>query len=175
MVRNRRFGAQYPGAARALAVLALLLATPVTAFFVLRGQPRAKAETLSPEPKAAPVRAAAGTNPARKVIAYYFHVTVRCVTCRTIESYSREAIEQGFGRELKDGTIEWRPVNVQQPENRHFIRDYQLFTRSLVLVRLRDGKQVEWRNLEKVWDLVGRRGEFLKYVQSNVKLYLGGG
>ena len=22
-----------------------------------------------------------------KVIAYYFHVTVRCVTCRTIESY----------------------------------------------------------------------------------------
>ena len=175
MLRNRRFSTQYPRAARALPVLALLLGASVTAFFVLPGQPRAQAETVSPEASATPVRAVAGTSPARKVIAYYFHVTVRCVTCRAIESYSREAIEQGFGRELKDGAVEWRPVNVQQPENRHFIRDYQLFTRSLVLVRVRDGKQVEWRNLEKVWDLVGRKGEFLKYVQSNVKLYLGGG
>jgi hypothetical protein len=39
-------------------------------------------------------------------------------------------------------------------------------------VKVRDGKQVEWRNLEKVWDLVGDKADFVKYVQTNVKDYL---
>jgi hypothetical protein len=108
-----------------------------------------------------------------KVIAYYFHVTVRCITCRTIESYSKEAIDRGFPEQLKKGVIEWRPVNVQLLENRHFIQDYRLFTRSLVLVKVKDGKQVEWRNLEKVWDLVGNKEAFLRYVRANVTNYLG--
>ena len=108
-----------------------------------------------------------------KMIAYYFHVTVRCITCRTIESYSMEAIDRGFPEELKKGVIEWRPVNVQLVENRHFIQDYRLFTRSLVLVKVKDGKQVEWRNLEKVWELVGDKEAFLRYVRANVTTYLG--
>jgi len=113
--------------------------------------------------------------PALKVVAYYFHVSARCVTCRTIESYSKEAVERGYAKEIEEGTVEWRPVNVQLPQNRHYIRDYQLYTRSLVLVKYRDGKQVEWRNLDKVWQLVRRKGDFLKYVQSNLAAYLGEG
>jgi hypothetical protein len=147
----------------------LLLAAACTGYFVLRGQPRAEANALPP----APAPASPTADSPLKVVAYYFHVTVRCATCRAIENYSREAIERGFTKELKEGTVEWRPVNVQLPENRHFIRDYQLFTRSLVLAKMRGGKQVEWRNLEKVWELVGTKGEFLKYVQSNVRAYLG--
>lgn len=107
-----------------------------------------------------------------RVIAYYFHVTVRCPTCRAIEAYSKEAIEKGFPADLKNGTIEWRLVNVQLPENRHYIKDYRLFTRSLVLVKVRDGQHVEWRNLEKVWELVGDKAQFEKYVRTNVKDYL---
>lgn len=129
---------------------------------------------LMPLGYAVPAGPVARAGTGSKVIAYYFHVTVRCVTCRTIENYSREAIEQGFARELRGGALEWRPINVQLQENRHFVQDYRLYTRSLVLVKMRDGKQVEWRNLEKVWDFVGDKSQFLKYVQSNVKTYLGG-
>ncbi len=117
------------------------------------------------------VAAAAGSQP--KVVAYYFHVTIRCVTCRTIESYAREAIEKGFAKEMKNGVVEWRPVNVQLPQNRHFVSDYHLYTRSLVLSRVRDGKQLEWRNLEKVWELVSKKADFFRYVQANVKECLG--
>lgn len=112
--------------------------------------------------------------PPVKVIAYYFHTTVRCPTCRSIETFSKEAVEKGFAAELKNGAVEWRPVNVQLPQNRHFVRQYRLFTRSLVLVKVRDGKHVEWRNLEKVWELVGKKTNFLAYVQSNVRDYLEG-
>ncbi len=108
-----------------------------------------------------------------RIVAYYFHVTMRCVTCRTIEQYSREAIEQGFREELTKGLIEWRPVNVQLAENRHYIQDYRLVTRSLVLVKMNGGKQIEWRNLDKVWDLVGKKSDFLNYVRTNVRTFLG--
>jgi hypothetical protein len=160
---------------RALGFLAVLLAASLAVPFVVGERRRAEAATVPSEPAAAPVRPAAQAGSPVKIIAYYFHVTIRCDTCRRIESYSREAVERGFGRELKEGTISWRPVNVQLLENRHFIQDYRLYTRSLVLVKVREGRQVEWRNLERVWDLVGNQAEFVKYVQSNVRAYLGDG
>ena len=48
-----------------------------------------------------------------KVIAYYFHVTARCTTCRAIESYSREVIEQKFGADIAKGRLQFTLVNVQ--------------------------------------------------------------
>ena len=68
-----------------------------------------------------------------KIIAYYFHVTVRCQTCLTIERYSGEAIKHSFKDEIAAGKIDWRPVNIQLPENRHFVKDYKLFTKSCKL------------------------------------------
>ncbi len=158
--------------ARILGSAGLLAIAACVGYLVLHGHSRAQANSLAPETASRATPSVTADSPL-KVVAYYFHVTVRCVTCRTIEGYSREAIEQGFPKELKAGEAEWRLVNVQLPENRHFIRDYQLYTRSLVLAKIRGGKQVEWRNLDKVWELVGRKGEFFKYVQSNVKVYLG--
>jgi hypothetical protein len=117
--------------------------------------------------------AAAAPNPQPdRIIAYYLHTTYRCATCRSIEAYSREAIDTGFARELKDGRLEFRLVNIQLSENRHFIQDYQLFTKSLVLVRMKDGKQVEWTNLDRVWELTGNRDAFVAYVQQGVRGYL---
>jgi hypothetical protein len=127
----------------------------------------------------APVTAAAAepvepgkAESAHKVIAYYFHTTFRCYTCRMIEAFSEEALKQDFTDALRNGSLEFRPVNVQLLENRHFINDYQLFTKSLVIVRVNDGKQVEWKNLEKVWELVGNKQAFLKYVRDEVRTYL---
>jgi len=107
-----------------------------------------------------------------KVIAYYFHTTYRCITCRRIEAYSREAIEQEFAQALKDGKLDFRLVNVEDSANQHFIQDYQLFTKSLILVKMKDGKQSEWKNLRRVWELVRRKDAFLRYVQDEVRAYL---
>lgn len=107
-----------------------------------------------------------------KVIAYYFHVTVRCTTCRAIESYSKEAIHSRFAEELAAGQLEWRLVNVQLPENRHFIQDYQLFTKSLVLVRTQDGQQKEYKVLNQTWELVGDKSAMQGYVEKEVRGFL---
>lgn len=108
----------------------------------------------------------------RKVVAYYFHTNTRCSTCRKIEQYSQEAIKEGFAEELKNGKLEMRIVNYEQPENRHFIQDYKLVSKSLVLVNMVDGKQTKWTNLKLVWQLTGRKDAFLNYVRKEVRSYL---
>lgn len=110
---------------------------------------------------------------ADKVVVYYFHGNMRCRTCRTIEAYTKEAIESGFADALKDGRMEWRVVNVEAPGNDHYVQDFQLSTRSVVLERLADGKNREWKNLQRVWELVrGDKEDFLKYIQDETRAYL---
>jgi hypothetical protein len=115
-----------------------------------------------------------GATPAvqHKVIAYYFHTNTRCSTCTKIEQFSKEAIEGGFPYELKNGTLEMRIVNYEKPENRHFLNEYKLVTKSLILVNLVNGKQTKWTNLKAVWQLTGRKDAFLNYVRKEVRGYL---
>jgi hypothetical protein len=108
----------------------------------------------------------------RKFVAYYFHGTARCASCKAIEANSAEAINKGFEKELKDGTLEWKPVNVEEKGNEHFVQDYKLYTKSLILSEVRGGKQTEWKNLDKVWELLQDKEAFVKYVQEELRTFM---
>jgi len=107
------------------------------------------------------------------VVAIYFHGNARCATCRKIEAYADEAIAKGFVDELAAGRLEWQVVNIEEAGNEHFIEDFQLVTRSVVLVEYRDGKVVRWENLEKVWQLVRSKDRFVEYIQGETTEFLG--
>jgi len=107
-----------------------------------------------------------------KLIAYYFHGTFRCSTCRTIEEYSHDAIQTYFAKELANGSLEFRPVNVDETDNKHFIQDYQLVTRSLVLSLVSDGREKKWKNLPDVWKFVRDKEKFFQYVKDEVEIFL---
>ena len=127
-------------------------------------------ETRSPSTGTTGVTSQSG--PQHHIIAYYFHGNVRCATCRKIEAYAHEAIEAAFSDELRIGKLQWRVLNVEEPANDHFIADYQLTTRSLVLSDMDSTTQRQWKNLAQVWDLVGDKPAFVKYVQDEVRAYL---
>ena len=110
----------------------------------------------------------------RKVIAYYFHGNFRCVSCVKIETLSRRAVTEGFPGEIKSGRVEFRELNVDEPQNRHFVEEYQVSSQSLVIVDIRDGRQARWQNLEKVWTLLDSEREFVSYVQNGVSAFLKG-
>jgi len=107
-----------------------------------------------------------------RVVVYYFHGTFRCSTCRTIEKYSHDAIQQYFSKELGDGKLEFKPVNVEESENRHFIQDYQLFSKSLVLSLVRDSKETKSKNLTDIWSLVSDKEKFFQYVKDEVEKFI---
>ncbi len=112
--------------------------------------------------------------PGKRVVAYYFHTRIRCASCMKIESLSGKVIRERFPGELRTGLLAFREVNVEEPGNRHFIDDYRLTSQSLVIVEYRDGRQIRWKNLEKVWILLGSEKEFLPYVQEGVSSFLKG-
>ncbi len=116
---------------------------------------------------------AAPAVPDNGVVAYYFHTTLRCSTCRKLEALSKEAISSGFAKELGSGRLAFQVVNVETPGTKHFVKDFQLVTKSLVLVEYKNGKVVRWKNLPKIWQLVRDRDAFIRYVQDNARVFLG--
>jgi len=139
--------------------------------FRMRSRAVAVADVATEAALVPPTVVASSVRPHR-VVAYYFHTTVRCASCRAIEAYSQEAIASAFAEEIKDGRLVWRVVNVEVPGNEHFIQDYQLYTKSLVIVHEVRGQPPEWKNLEKVWQLVQDKPRFLRYVQDEMRGYL---
>ncbi len=109
---------------------------------------------------------------ASKLIVYYFHGTYRCASCNLIEELTQEAVASGFAEELKGGRIEMRILNVEEEGNKHFVKDYALYTKAVVLSDLRNGNQERWKNLEKVWTLLRNEDKFIQYIQKEVKSFL---
>lgn len=109
-----------------------------------------------------------------KYIVYYFHRTMRCPTCIDIENFTDEAIKTGFTDDLKSKQLEWRVVNIEDKGNEHFENDYQLYAQSVILVEIKDGKQVRWKNLKQIWDIVGNKEGFINYIQKEIRSFMGG-
>ncbi len=106
-------------------------------------------------------------------VAYYFYNTVRCKSCLAIESMSHEVIESEFAAEIASGRLVWQMKNLDEEENEHFIEDYKLYTKSLVLVEFENGEQTRWQNCTKVWELLNKEEEFKQYVSDEVTAFLG--
>ena len=125
-------------------------------------------------PPASRIAQAKAGIPAPRVIAYYFHGTARCVTCKKIEAFAREAIGESFPDAIQDGRLEVRSVDYEEPENEHFLEDYHLASPSLVLVDPRmTGRPGSWKILQEVWQLNDDKPAFFAYVKDEVGNFLG--
>lgn len=112
--------------------------------------------------------------PSRRTVVYYFHGNFRCDTCRKFEAYTDEAIREAFPAELKSGAVEWRIVNVEEPANEHFVKDYGLTTRQIILSDVVDGKEKRWKDLFRIWELVKDKQAYTNYVIEETRAYAEG-
>jgi len=114
------------------------------------------------------VSSATDKPPDSKVYAYYFHGTMRCPTCHKLEQYSKEAIDTNFKPEVASGKLVFNVINTDKRGNEHFVNDYQLYTKSLVLSLVENGREARSKNLNKIWEFVGNKDRFLDYVKEEV-------
>ncbi len=121
----------------------------------------------------APASAVKAPSAGPKLIAYYLHGKVRCVTCNDIEKTAKETVESGFAKEMDSGRIEWRTANYDEPGNEHFAREFKLAAPCVVLASLRDGKQEGWKSLPEVWELIGDKPAFRDFIVRSVREELG--
>jgi len=68
--------------------------------------------------------------------------------------------------------VEFHATNIDSSQNEHFREDCKLYTKSVIVADFVDGKQVRWKNLEKIWMLTGNKVEFAKYIQTEVRAFL---
>lgn len=130
----------------------------------------AAAEAAARRPEAGRTPPAAG---ASTVVVSYFHTTARCESCLRIEDLTASTVTERFIVPVADRRLVWRVVNVDEPENAHYLKDYQLYTKSVVVSELRGGKEVRWKNLDRVWTLLGQPEAFQEYVEKEVRSFLG--
>lgn len=155
-------------------VVLLLFVGVSLGYVVLRESGRdAATEPATPDPAA--VASSGEQAPAENVhtvIAYYFHGNFRCATCTRLEAYAKEAVETGFPEAMADDVLVWKPINVEEPANEHFVKDYQLTTRSVVLSHCIDGAEIGYVNLDRIWQLAGNKDAYLAYIQEAVRTML---
>ncbi len=107
-----------------------------------------------------------------QLVVYYFHGDVRCMTCHKLESYAKEALDTYFAGEMSSNDIVWQVVNVDKPENHHFIQDYKLVTKSVVISETLTGREIKWKNLEQIWQLVRDKESYLNYIRDSILTFL---
>lgn len=95
---------------------------------------------------------------------YYFHGNVRCASCKRIEQLTTDALQQGYAEQLAQGKVVLHTINVEAPEHNHYIRDFELITRSVVLELTDNGQQTSWRRLDRVWQLFSKPAAFNEYM-----------
>lgn len=109
---------------------------------------------------------------AAKVVVTYFTTDVRCDSCRTIEALSRQAIDAGFPSEVKNGSVVFRVLNTDRAENEHFLDDYEIANKTVIVSHQNNGKEAEWINRQDVWLLLDEPEAFFSYVREPVRQYL---
>jgi hypothetical protein len=110
-----------------------------------------------------------------RLIVYSFHRTDRCDNCETVEAYAFEAVKSGFAEHLADGRIEWKVVNFEEPENRHFDADFELGNiPSVILLKPGNDARKRWKNLTDVWPLAVAKKKtlFIHYVQDEIRRFM---
>ena len=115
------------------------------------GTPRHAQDAVAEAPQAATV--------------YYFHGNMRCATCNRFERLVREVVEERYAREIAEGRLRLEVVNLDEPGNGHFVQDFGLTARGVVLAGSRGH-----RSLDGIWDALARGdAAFKSYVGDGIR------
>ena len=106
------------------------------------------------------------------VIAYYFHPTIRCIACITVESIAAETIEEAFREQLADGRLVWMRINIDEKHSEDYKKQFELLGSSLVIAKLDDGNNMQYKKLTKVWELLSQPQALSEYIKNEINEYL---
>jgi len=96
---------------------------------------------------------------------YYFHMTTRCVTCKTVESEARKNIEILYADQLKAGKISFTALNLEEPSGKT-IGD-KLGVNSQTLLIVKGGQRINITN-EGFLYAVSQPQKFAEVIKSKI-------
>lgn len=109
---------------------------------------------------------------ADKIQIFTFHATKRCATCIAIGKLSGEVVEEYYQRELRDGRIEVREINIDLPENKELAAKFQASGSSLKINAIYNGQDHISEDVT-VWRLTSNSAQYKSYLKNKIDTLLG--
>jgi len=109
---------------------------------------------------------------AEKIEVVHFHATQQCWSCKTVGEYALKTIKDKFPEEYKNGTIVFKDINGELPENRDLVIKYQASGSSLFINAIVNGQDKIEEDVT-VWRLISNESQFVNYFENKLKTLLG--
>ena len=107
-----------------------------------------------------------------QVIVYYFHRKFRCQSCEVLESTLLNTMQITYSDHFGAGKLAMCIINVDDPENRHFLEQFEIFSNSIVIVEKKGGVISRYKNLESIWDVSQDRDAITQLLQTEMAGFL---
>jgi hypothetical protein len=114
------------------------------------------------------VIAVSDSNGSDKIEAYYFHFTVRCETCKTIEANTKSNLESLYPEHVRQGLITFQSLNLDEVTARQTADKLGVTGQTLLLVKgdqkinlTNDGFLYAVAKPEKFKEIINEKVEFL--------------
>ncbi|NLF42751.1 MAG: hypothetical protein GX587_08650 [Bacteroidales bacterium] len=103
---------------------------------------------------------------------YYFHRTIRCMTCKKVEELATKTLQENFANETSKGTIRFTPVNVEEEINFELAEKISGGNNGLFLVKhLKTGDQIIDLN-DAAYDNIRDEAKFKEAVSAKIREHL---
>jgi hypothetical protein len=66
---------------------------------------------------------------------YYFHMTARCVTCKTVEAEARKNVEMLYADQVKSGKISFTALNLEEATGKSIGEKLGVNSQTLLIVK----------------------------------------
>lgn len=109
-----------------------------------------------------------------QVIVYYFHRKFRCEPCQTLESTLQETLKTSYNDYFGAGMLAMCVVNVDEPENSHYLEQFEILSNTVIVVEKRDGDVSRFESVEEVWDVSEDREAISRLLRKAVDEFLKG-
>lgn len=109
-----------------------------------------------------------GTNDITYTV-YYFHPTARCESCINIENFTKELVTAKYTTPL---AMKYIALNIEDPENEHFRKDFNLKFSSVVIVKSKKGETEKYKNLDSIWTYSENKFNFFNYADREIQSFL---
>ncbi len=139
----------------------------------LAEQPASSASPARLSPGGGPSSSEPGRSSQETLVVWYFHGTMRCPTCQTIEALAHEVVQTDFAQELASGRIVWKTANYEKPMYSALAQKMQVRMPVVVLARMQSDQLLESKTLEEVWGLVQDKSAFRNFLLKEIRQMLG--
>lgn len=92
--------------------------------------------------------------------------------CLNMERNINTLIERNYAEYLDKGRIQFKLVNMNSEENQPFVKQFDLYTASVVLLRFEDGKEKEVIVMRDIWEFHADQDRFMQEVNRELKKLL---